>query len=132
MPKLLSRHYAKILYAITHELKPAELDQAMQNFAALLRRQRAVKKLPLIIAEFSEYADEKAGAHRLEVTSARPLAPELLQKIASAFSPKAKATAVVNPDLIGGVVVRTRQAILDASLQTRVVQLRQKLAGKRH
>lgn len=132
MPKLLSRHYAKILYAITHELKPAELEQAIQNFAALLRRHRAVKKLPLIIAEFSEYADERAGAHRLEVTSARPMTQELLQKIASAFSPKAKATAAVNPDLIGGVVIRTRQAILDASLQTRVVQLQQKLGGKRH
>lgn len=132
MPKLLSRHYAKILYAITHELKPAELDQAIHNFATLLRQQRAIKKLPLIIAEFSEYADEKAGAHRLEVASARPMSQELLQKIASAFSPKAKATAVIDPDLIGGVVIRTRQAILDASLKTRVAQLRLKLSGKRH
>lgn len=129
MPKLLPRHYAKILYAITHEAKADELDQAIQNFVDLLRRQRALKKLPLIIAEFTEYADEKAGAHRLVVTSARPITAELVQKIAAAFSPKAKATTAVDPSLIGGVVIRTRQAILDASLRSRVEQLEARLAG---
>ena len=130
MPKLLPRHYAKILYAITHEAKAGQLDQAVNNFVALLRRQRAVKKLPLIINEFTEYADEKAGAHRLLVTSARPLAAELVQKIAAAFSPNAKASTAVNADLIGGVVIRTRQAILDASLRSRVAQLEDTLAGR--
>lgn len=130
MPKLLPRHYAKILYEVTHDLKAAELDQALQNFLHMLKAERALKKLPLIMKEFVEYADEKTGVHHLEITSARKLEPELVQKIAAAFSPKAKATATVNPDLIGGVVIRTRQAILDASLRTRVAQLGTKLAGR--
>lgn len=130
MPTLLPRHYAKILYEVTHDLKANELDQAMQNFLHMLMENHALKKLPLIMKEFAEYADEKNGVHHLEVTSARPLDAELVQKITAAFSPKAKASTAVNPELIGGVVIRTRQAILDASLRTRVAQLSSKLAGR--
>lgn len=130
MPKLLPRHYAKILYEVTHDLKAGEIDQAMQGFLHLLKTKRALKKLPLILKEFTEYADEKAGVHHLEITGARVLDPELVKKITAAFSPKAKATTAVNPDLIGGVIIRTRQAILDASLRTRVAQLGAKLAGR--
>lgn len=130
MPKLLPRHYAKILYEVTHGLKASEYDQAMQNFLAMLKTQHALKKLPLIMKEFVEYADEKEGIHHLEVTSARELAPAVVQKIMNAFSPKAKATTKVNPELIGGVVIRTRQAILDASVRSRIKQLGIKLAGR--
>ncbi len=130
MPTLLPRHYAKILYEFTHGLKASEFDQAMQVFLNMLKAKRALKKLPLIMKEFAEYADEKTGVHHLEITSARKLDPELVQKITAAFSPKAKATTAVNPELIGGVVIRTRQAILDASLRTRVAQLGTKLAGR--
>lgn len=130
MPKLLPRHYAKILYEITHDLKASEFDQAMQVFLNMLKAKRALKKMPLIMKEFSEYADEKAGVHHLEIMSARKLDQELIQKITAAFSPKAKATTAINPDLIGGVTIRTRQAILDASLRTRIVQLGTKLAER--
>ena len=130
MPKLLPRHYAKILYEVTHGLPANEYDQALQNFLAMLKSQHALKKLPQIMKEFTEYADEKEGIHHLEVTSAHELTPTVLQKIVTAFSPKAKATTAVDPELIGGVVIRTRQAILDASLRSRVQQLGHKLAGR--
>jgi len=130
MPKLLPRHYAKILYEVTKNLKGAELDQAVQNFLQMVKDKHAFKKMPLILKEFAEYADEKSGVVRLEITSARELEVDLVNKVAAAFSPKAKATTAVNPELIGGVVIRTRQAILDASLRTRVAQLGATLAGR--
>ena len=53
----------------------------------------------------------------------------LEQQLSTAFGKRVQAVASVDPNLIGGVVVRVGDKLIDGSVRTRLKQLRRELAG---
>src|SRR5690606_7980409 len=73
--------------------------------------------LPAIADEYNALVDEIRGRVRAEITVARPPSPETERELVAALERKLGKTVVatfrVDPDLVGGVVVRVGDQILD-------------------
>jgi ATP synthase F1 delta subunit len=74
-------------------------------------------------------------AHRLlpvEVTSAVELDPQTVEDLESRVRAQTgqnvELTSTVDPDILGGIVLRVGNSILDASIKNRLQQLRREVA----
>jgi ATP synthase F1 delta subunit len=126
-PQVDSAAKKRVLAEITREGQPL-VANALQ---LLLERGR----FP-IIGELHEAFDGLAAVEaklvNVEVTSAVELTPETRKKIAARVA-KATGREVelaerVDPDIVGGLVLRVGDVIVDGSVQARIRQLRRRLA----
>lgn len=124
MPKLLPRQYGKILYRATEGLDKAEREAVVKSFVTFVAHRHQLRQMDKIVSAFIIYAREQAGEGDVTVVSARPLTERLARQIATRFGAGASATSVVQENLIGGVVVRTRTRILDGSLRTTLTAMK--------
>jgi F-type H+-transporting ATPase subunit delta len=103
----------------------------VQRFALLLLERGRIALLPAIARAYRAFADERAGQVRATVTSAVPLSAVELDRIRRALEQRTARRvlleATVDPDLIGGVVARVGDLLLDGSVRTQLSELRQRL-----
>ena len=91
-----------------------------------------------ILGAWGELLDERANRQSATVTTAVPAAAELIQRVQAALERATGKTIAleerVDPHLLGGLVVRTGDTVIDGSLRSRLVTLRQRLraAGRTH
>ena len=128
MKKLLPKQYAKILYAITDEKKGKDLDVAITHFIELLQKNQMLSKIDYIVKDFTTYSKSKAGIEELDITSAHKLSDRELKEIGKHFGTNVEATTKVDSNLIGGLVVRRGDHILDGSVKSQLERLKQKLS----
>ncbi len=137
MKKKSPKIYARALYEAVKDLRGVELKIALDRFVQLLHREAALKKADRILAEFERYGKEQEGIVSITVTSSRELAAATLNSVKKVFSAPGgsafgggktvEATEKVDPKLLGGVVIRTKDTILDGSLRTQLNSLKMKL-----
>jgi F-type H+-transporting ATPase subunit delta len=101
------------------------------NAAGLLARRKRMFALPAIATELVRLADEKAGVVRATVTSAEPLSDayveRLTQELGTMTGKKVALTRKQDPELMGGVIVRIGDRVLDGSVRARLQQLKSQL-----
>lgn len=106
---------------------------AFGRFASLLVGKGRARLLPEIAAAYRAIMDAEAGLVRIELASARPLAPEAAEAICSAFAaelgkPRFVLEASQDPALLGGFVLRAGSVRYDRSAAGRLERLRRELA----
>ena len=101
------------------------------NFMMVLLQKRRQRLLLDIGREYRTLVDEKSGKLHAQVTLARqPEAEELQQIIAQLSRMLGKEVVphlIVNREILGGVIVRYGDRVLDGSLRRRLVSLRNRL-----
>ena len=107
------------------------MPQPMVRFLEALVRNRRQLLIPEIASEYATLVDESLGRVRAEVTLARePMAGEV-EAIAASLSRTLGRSAVahvrINPDIIGGVIVRVGDYVKDGSVRRRIGLLKSKL-----
>ena len=127
MKKRTIKQYASALYEITKEKSGKSLDEILDAFIELLVKDRKLKKVDRIIIEFERIVKKEKGIVEIEVISARKLGQDLKKKINKVFDGKAEMKESLDKKLIGGVVVKTEDAILDGSLRTQLRLLERQL-----
>jgi F-type H+-transporting ATPase subunit delta len=107
-------------------------DPTLTNFLELLIEKH---RMPVIHRIREQYERRWEDAHRLlpvDVTSAIELAPQTTESLGRAIGERTgrhvTLAATVDPEIIGGIVVRVGNSILDASIRTRLEQLRRQVA----
>lgn len=104
-----------------------------KNFLLVLARNRRLFVLKEMIHAFLDLLAEKRGEVMAEVTTARPLDDSALAKITDAIKQAAGAQArvetKVNPDLLGGLVVRLGSRMYDNSLSSKLQRLELAMKG---
>jgi len=127
MPKLLPRHYAKILYSLTKDSK--DVNAATKEFLEFVTSKHATKKLPAIMKEFTEYAARQEGIVMASVTTARELPEKIVKEaVEKILGSKAQITVTTNAELLGGLKIKTSSHEYDASLKGQLQQLEKSLA----
>jgi F-type H+-transporting ATPase subunit delta len=103
------------------------------NLAKLLVGANRVDEVEGIEQEYQWLVDEAEGRVRATATTAVELSPGDYESLAGSLSKQMgreiRLTADVDPAIIGGLVLRVGDHVIDASLATRLRQLRRKLAG---
>ncbi len=128
MKKIQPKTYARVLYGLTEGKRGTELNKIIERFAAHLARARLLKQSDLIINEFARYAKTQEGIVEIEIQSARELAAATVNQVKKVFGEKVEANSVMDESLLGGVVVRAKDRILDGSLRTQLNNLKMKLS----
>lgn len=102
-----------------------------RNLLALMAQRRAVSLLPRVMWEYRRLVDIRRGIQRAEVTSAIPLADADQQRIAQRLSQllggEVVVQARVDPSLLGGLVIKVGDRVLDGSTRNRLGELRKAL-----
>ncbi len=84
-----------------------------------------------INANYQKLVDELKGVARASVTSASALAPETLDRIKQTLAKKTGKQIILDvnedPGLIGGVVTRIGDLVLDGSIRTQLLNMRESL-----
>lgn len=103
-----------------------------RNFLRLLGQNGRLGLLAAIRGIFEQEREALEGRGHVEVRSAYPLAPDEEGRISDAMSKRlgvrVSLSVSIDPGLIGGVVVRAGDLVIDASLRGRLDQLRQALS----
>lgn len=124
----------RVKQAALRELLPG-LSEMGYNFLGLLARRRALALLPRVLAEFESAADAAQGVQRVEVRTAVPLEEtqqrRIAQGLAAALGKEVRLVARVEPALLGGMVVRVGDRVMDGSTRGRLQAMRQTLAEAR-
>jgi F-type H+-transporting ATPase subunit delta len=114
----------KIIEALLPQLAPS---QVVRNFVLLLVERNRINVLPLIARAYEELTDRQLGRVRAVVTSAKPLdlvtEGEIQRALEKRTGKKVLMKSEVDPTLIGGVVARVGDLVLDGSLRTRLASV---------
>jgi F-type H+-transporting ATPase subunit delta len=112
------------------------LDGAEEAFLSFLKLLIENHRMPVIFRLRREYERLWAEANRVlpvQVTSAIELDEATTQSIGASIgqstSRKVTLSTRVDPDILGGIVVRVGNSILDASIRSRLEQLRKQVAS---
>lgn len=129
MKRLMPLQYAKILCELTARLESEkDIAVAVRAFAERLRKDHALGQASAVMKAFAEYADEREGRMSIFVTAARPMesgAKKILQERLGALIKD----ETIDGTIIGGVVVKTKNMLLDGSVQGQLRRLREQLAS---
>ena len=107
-------------------------DDAVTNFLELLIEKHRMPAVFRIRREFDRLWQEANHLLPVTVTSAIKLDKSIVDGIGKAIGEqtgrKVQLTANVDPDVLGGLVVRVGNTVLDASIRYRLEQLRKQVA----
>jgi ATP synthase F1 delta subunit len=102
------------------------------NFLSLLIEKHRMPVIFRIRDAYEQMWEEENRLLPVEITSAIELDPDTLERLSREISErtarKVKLAAHVDPDILGGLVVRVGNSILDASIRNRLEQLRRHVA----
>ncbi len=105
----------------------------VMNLLGLMLRRGRIQELPRLAAEFSRLDDERQGIARASVTSTLPLEPDevsaLKERLASSTDRRVELDLNVDPELLGGLVVRLGDLLVDGSVRSRLERLRNRLVS---
>ncbi len=127
MAKLLPIQYAKVLYELTKDAKPEQMDRIFDVFVSRLSKDQMTSKIKYIITAYQKHAKQQAGIVELEITTAREVSDSLIKKITKEFGSNIEVITATNKNLIGGVVIKHGNTILDGSLKTQLTKLKREL-----
>ncbi len=104
-----------------------------RNLVLLLVRRGKSELLPAVAREFLRLYERRAGIVEATVTSAAPLADAelsaLRERLAGIAGGRLELTLQVDPTILGGVMVRLGDRLIDGSVRGRLERLRTRLAS---
>lgn len=105
----------------------------LERFLELLVSRRRLELLFLITLEFQELVDRSQNVQSLKVKSAFPMSDaqqkDLQSKLEKWLSSNVRMEIQVDPSLIGGLVIQTRDHVLDQSLKGQLKKIEQQLTA---
>jgi F-type H+-transporting ATPase subunit delta len=107
-------------------------DDAVRNFLALLIENHRMPAVFRVRREYDRLWEEAHHLLPIEITSAIELDPSIAERIGDEIGRQTgrtvELTSTVDPDVIGGIVLRVGNSILDASIRARLENLRKQVA----
>jgi len=128
-PQIESQRKAGILADIAGDEEPL-----FTNFLRLVAEKGRAAEVEEIAREFERLMAREERRLTVELTTARELtdkeAAAIVAQIEKAAGRKVEATRGVDPDLVGGIVLRAGSYRVDASVRGRLERLRQELVRR--
>nr|WP_298683064.1 F0F1 ATP synthase subunit delta [uncultured Dongia sp.] len=119
--------------AVTGIVQAAQFNPLIAKFLGLLAQNRRLFALPAMIQAFQKMLADRRGEMTAQVWSARALSPEqqsaLTETIKRAHGAKVTMEVKVDPDLIGGLIVKVGSRMIDSSIRTKLQKLQLSMKG---
>jgi F-type H+-transporting ATPase subunit delta len=128
-PKLTKQEAANILLTFCGE----QLDEQGQNLAKLLAENSRIAVMPDISMLFEALKADIEGSVDVQVTSAFEMSDSALTKMSDALKVKlgreVKLTVEIDTSIMGGVIIRAGDMVIDGSIQGRLQSMTHALNG---
>ena len=125
LPEAIRR---KMLLAI---LSKASLSPIVSNFAQLLLDKGHLADLPDITKAYQTMSDKEKGIVRAQITSAVPLGPSDIKDLGLSLNKFTNSQVLLtiehDPSIIGGLVARMGDLVIDGSVRTQLNKLSERL-----
>ena len=112
-------------------LERSGFSDLVKNFLRLLLEKERMGALPAIAAHYDRLSDDISNIVRASIITARPLTEDAVERIVAALSEMTskdvKAEVFEDASLIGGVVVRVGDLVLDGSVRAQLAGLTESL-----
>jgi len=122
-------------HELVERLFGGKVSPLVLNFLHVVVQKRREANLPAMYREFQDLANEAHGVVEVEVRSAVPLPAETAQnlevKLVDRLGKRVKFRTQVAPELIGGLVVRVGDTLMDGSVRTRLRRMRERLISSK-
>jgi F-type H+-transporting ATPase subunit delta len=103
----------------------------LENFLRVLNSHGRLGAIVHVVDAYDELLDEQTGKIEVDLTVAHKLEPAQLEQVRQRVSQALKKDAVVHQyvdeNIIGGLVIRVQDKLIDASVRTQLAALRQQL-----
>ncbi|MBM3935190.1 MAG: ATP synthase F1 subunit delta [SAR202 cluster bacterium] len=103
------------------------------NLLALLSTRGLAGTVPDILDEYSKFVDTHRGIEQATVITAVPLKKDEAEKLAAILKgiigKEIKISTVVDPSILGGIIARVGDRVIDGSVRTRLSDMRRELVG---
>jgi F-type H+-transporting ATPase subunit delta len=110
-----------------------EMGTLVRNFIAVMIQHDRLDVLNDVLVEYRSEMNRRLGISEVQVTTARPLAPDerqgIEQNVAALSGTQVQATYYEDKSLLGGVVVRVGSTVYDGSVKGRLDRLKEQLAS---
>jgi F-type H+-transporting ATPase subunit delta len=115
------------------EIFGKSVDQPVLNMIGLMLRRGRIHEMPQLAAEFRRLDNARQGITLATATSASPLTPDevraLTQRMEQFTGGRVELDLQVDPSLLGGLVVRVGDRLIDGSVRGRLERLRNQLVS---
>lgn len=122
-------------HTLARNLLGPEAEPLVLNLAGLLIERGRVALLPQLYAAFEELLLARRGIALGDVTTAIPLNDEeraaVRQRLKALLGKEVQVRAHVDPEIIGGIIVRVGDQLIDGSVISRLRALRERLVTAR-
>ncbi|MEZ4561566.1 MAG: F0F1 ATP synthase subunit delta [Thermomicrobiales bacterium] len=114
---------------------PSTVQPELRNLAKLLVVRDRTNLIPQIREIFENQVRAERGITVAKVTTSEPLTAEeetlVREKLAAMTGNTIEITATVDPDIIGGIVVRIGDQVIDGSVRNKLERMRTRLVAGR-
>jgi F-type H+-transporting ATPase subunit delta len=112
------------LKVILHVVEQEGSDQKLENFIRSVVDAQRVSTIPDIVASLSEIINVHEGVVDATITSVVALSPEelnhLSQILCRTTKKKVSVKQVIDPEILGGLIVQIGNSVIDLSLKSRM------------
>lgn len=128
-PRVAEDQVLSLIEALARRLA---LSTVAKNSLLVLVRRRRIRALPDIVSRLVSLTDERTGVLRANVTSATPLAElqakQLTEELERLTGKRILLERNCDPSLLGGLVTRIGDHVVDASLRGRFAEIERRLS----
>jgi len=130
--KITPKQYALALYGSIKDEKTEKIKVILNEFVNVLSKNNDILKSEKIILEFEKTWNKKKGIVEAEIISANDLDKPIVKLLNEYIAKLSGADQVisgqaVDKNLLGGVVVKYSDKIIDGSLRTRLNNLKEEM-----
>lgn len=130
--KVNSKQYALSLYQSLEGKNKIETQDIIKRFVEILHRNNDISKTQKIIELFEKTWDRERGIVEVEIISAKDLSQETIKLLDNYIANITNNKEVVSKNkidkgIIGGVVIKYGDRILDGSIKTKISELKNKI-----
>ncbi len=128
--KISNQQYAAALYQALQDVPDKHYDTVIENFIKVLNSNGDLARYEQIITAYEELDRKERGVAKADVTFARKteVNTAFMNHLNKLAEEKLEVTSTVDESIIGGVVVKIDDTLLDASGKTQLNHLKQALS----
>lgn len=128
--KFNHRQYAQALYEALADTSPKDQDKVINNFIEVLKAKGDLAEYEKIIEVYETYDREQRGVTEVEVITAdgaTKVNKSLIEDLNKIIGKDIEVKQKVDSNLIGGVVIRAGDTLIDGSIKNQLDQLHKNL-----
>ncbi|MDP3043311.1 MAG: ATP synthase F1 subunit delta [bacterium] len=130
--KITPKQYVESLYQSVHNKKDSQIKSVIENFVKLLVANNDMAKADKITCQFIKIWNKEEGIVEAEVVSARELDKKIVKLLNGYIVQLSGARKVllkqkIDKNVLGGVIIKYEDKILDGSLKMKLNELRNKM-----